>query len=36
VLHQLTSPVERPYGAARGSHYHGQTGPQASRLELDE
>lgn len=36
VLHQLTSPVERPYGAGRGSHYHGQTGPQASRLELDE
>jgi dCTP deaminase len=36
VLHQLTSPVERPYGAARGSHYHGQTGPQGSRIELDE
>jgi dCTP deaminase len=35
VLHQLTSAVERPYGASRGSHYHGQTGPQASRIELD-
>jgi dCTP deaminase len=35
VLHQLTSAVERPYGKERGSHYHGQTGPQASRLELD-
>ena len=36
VLHQLTSAVDRPYGASRGSHYHGQTGPQASRLELDD
>lgn len=36
VLHELTSPVDRPYGAGRGSHYHGQTGPQASRIELDD
>jgi dCTP deaminase len=36
VLQQLTSAVERPYGSARGSHYHGQSGPQASRLELDD
>jgi len=36
VLHQLTSAVERPYGSERGSRYHGQTGPQASRLKLDE
>jgi dCTP deaminase len=36
VMEQLSSPVESPYGSARGSAYHGQTGPQASRLRLDE
>ena len=36
VLQQLTSPVARPYGASRGSRYHGQSGPQASRLRLDD
>ncbi|HKU38789.1 MAG TPA: dCTP deaminase [Polyangiales bacterium] len=36
VLHQLSSAVERPYGEARGSRYHGQTGPQLSRLALDD
>jgi dCTP deaminase len=35
VLHQLTSTAERPYGKERGSHYHGQTGPQLSRLEIE-
>jgi dCTP deaminase len=34
-LHALTSPAERPYGAARGSSYNQQTGPQASRVKLD-
>ena len=32
VLHQLTSPAEAPYGNERGSKYHQQTGPQASRI----
>jgi dCTP deaminase len=35
VLHQLTSPAERPYGRQRGSSYHAQSGPQVSRLRLD-
>jgi len=35
VLYQLTSPAERPYGAARGSRYQEQSGPVASRLRLD-
>jgi dCTP deaminase len=35
VLHQLSSPAERPYGAARGSQYDNQTGPQPSRIRLD-
>jgi dCTP deaminase len=35
-LQQLSSRAESPYGVARGSHYHNQTGPQASRLRLDE
>lgn len=36
VLHQMTSPAEQPYGPARGSNYSGQSGPQASRIRLDE
>jgi dCTP deaminase len=36
VLYQLTSPAERPYGTARGSHYQEQSGPVASRLRLDK
>jgi len=36
VLHQLTSPAERPYGTKRGSHYQEQSGPVASRLRLDD
>lgn len=36
VLHEMSSAAERPYGVARGSHYHGQSGPQASRIRLDE
>jgi deoxycytidine triphosphate deaminase len=28
--------AERPYGAARGSHYLDQQGPQASRITLDD
>jgi dCTP deaminase len=36
VLHQLTSPAERPYGQERGSGYQGQSGPQVSRLRLDD
>lgn len=35
VFHTMTSPAERPYGPARGSKYHGQTGPVASRLAVD-
>ncbi len=35
VFHQLTSPVERPYGAARGSKYAGQSGPTPSRIDHD-
>jgi dCTP deaminase len=34
VLHQLSSPADRPYGPARGSAYHGQRGPQLSRITL--
>jgi len=34
-LHELSSPAERPYGAARGSKYGGQNGPEASRIALD-
>jgi dCTP deaminase len=34
VLHELSSPAERPYGPARGSAYHGQRGPQLSRIKL--
>ena len=36
VFQTLTSPVERPSGEARGSHYHNQEGPQASRISLDD
>jgi dCTP deaminase len=36
VLQQLLSAAEVPYGPDRGSKYHGQSGPQASRLRLDE
>jgi dCTP deaminase len=36
VLQQLSSPSEQPYGPDRGSQYHGQQGPQASRIRLDE
>lgn len=36
VLHQLSSPAERPYGVERGSQYNGQEGPQVSRIRLDE
>lgn len=36
VLQTMTSPAERPYGTERGSHYHGQLGPQTSRIELDD
>jgi dCTP deaminase len=35
VFHVLTSPVERPYGPARGSKYAGQKGPTPSRLAED-
>jgi deoxycytidine triphosphate deaminase len=31
----LTSPVERPYGPARGSKYSDQRGPTPSRLPED-
>jgi dCTP deaminase len=31
----MTTPAERPYGAARGSKYSGQQLPTASRLYLD-
>jgi dCTP deaminase len=36
VFQLMTSPAETPYGEARGSHYHGQEGPQASRIALDD
>jgi dCTP deaminase len=36
VLLRMTSRAERPYGKERGSSYHGQSGPQVSRLRLDE
>ena len=36
VLHQMTSPAERPYGAARGSKYNGQMGPTATRIVNDK
>ena len=36
VLQQMTSPAERPYGEERGSSYNLQSGPQVSRLRLDE
>ena len=35
VLHQMTSAAERPSGPARGSKYHGQSGPVASRIGVD-
>jgi dCTP deaminase len=35
VLHEMRSPAERPYGAARGSSYGDQSGPQPSRIRLD-
>jgi dCTP deaminase len=35
VLHQMTSPAEFPYGAARGSQYNLQSGPQPSKIRLD-
>jgi dCTP deaminase len=35
VLHEMSSPAERPYGAARGSSYGDQSGPQPSRIRLD-
>lgn len=35
VFHTMTSPAERPYGAARGSKYQGQVGPIASRIAVD-
>jgi dCTP deaminase len=36
VLHQMKSPAERPYGAARGSKYQGQSGPVVSRISHDK
>jgi dCTP deaminase len=36
VLHQMTSAAEHPYGAARGSQYNHQSGPQPSKIRLDE
>lgn len=33
VFQTMTSPADRPYGPARGSKYHGQTGPTLSRFE---
>jgi dCTP deaminase len=36
VLQQMTSSAERPYGEGRGSSYNSQSGPQVSRLRLDE
>lgn len=36
VLHQMSSAAEQPYGVARGSHYINQSGPQPSRIRLDD
>ena len=36
VLLRMTSAAERPYGHDRGSSYQAQSGPQVSRLRLDE
>jgi dCTP deaminase len=36
VIHEMKSPAERPYGAARGSKYHGQMGPTATRIKHDK
>lgn len=36
VLHEMKSPAERPYGAARGSKYQGQSGPVVSRISTDK
>lgn len=36
VFHTMTSPAERPYGPARGSKYHGQSGPVMSRVNKDK
>lgn len=35
VFHEMKSPAARPYGAARGSKYQGQSGPVASRIGND-
>lgn len=36
VFETMTSPAERPYGAARGSKYQGQMGPVMSRVNKDK
>lgn len=35
VVSQMTSAAERPYGPERGSHYQGQVGPVASRIDRE-
>lgn len=35
IFTELKTPAERPYGAARGSKYQDQSGPQASRIGTD-
>ncbi len=35
VFEQLLSPVEKPYGQARGSKYQGQRGPISCKLQKD-
>jgi dCTP deaminase len=35
AVYEMSSPADRPYGAARGSKYQGQTGPTASRVHED-
>tara|TARA_B110000263_G_scaffold240259_1_gene243277 strand:- start:860 stop:1558 length:699 start_codon:yes stop_codon:yes gene_type:complete len=35
IFTELKTPAERPYGKTRGSKYQDQTGPQASRIQLD-
>lgn len=35
VMHEMKSPSERPYGAARGSKYQGQDRPEMSRINVD-
>jgi dCTP deaminase len=36
IFTELKTPAESPYGRERGSKYQDQTGPQASRIQVDD